>query len=175
MIGVILQTECLPQEPDFKDQGDLWRGQRSGKTRGEWWVSFFLTEGFPQEPDFEDQGDLWRGQRSGKAEWELWVSFSYLRAYLRNLILRTRVTSREARGQAKQEENDGCHSADWWLTSGTWFWGPGWPLERPEVRQSSRRVMDVILLTEGLPQEPDFEDQDDLWRGQRSGKAEGER
>jgi hypothetical protein len=44
----------------------------------------------------------------------------------------------------------------------------------PEVMQSRRRVMGVILLTEGLPPEPDFEDQGDLWRGQRSGKAEGE-
>ncbi len=34
--------------------------------------------------------------------------------------------------------------------------------------------MGVILLTEGLPQKPDFEEQGDLWRGQRSGKAEGE-
>ncbi len=31
--------------------------------------------------------------------------------------------------------------------------------------------MGVILLTEGLPQEPDLGGQDDLWRGQRSGKA----
>jgi hypothetical protein len=34
--------------------------------------------------------------------------------------------------------------------------------------------MGVTLISEGLPQEPDFEDQDDLWRGQRSGKTEGE-
>jgi hypothetical protein len=34
--------------------------------------------------------------------------------------------------------------------------------------------MGVILLTEDLPQKPDFEDQGDLWRGQRSGKAETE-
>jgi hypothetical protein len=34
--------------------------------------------------------------------------------------------------------------------------------------------MDVILLTEGLPQKPDFEEQGDLWIGQRSGKAGGE-
>jgi hypothetical protein len=45
---------------------------------------------------------------------------------------------------------------------------------RPEAKLSRRRVMGVILLTEDLPQEPDFEDQGDLWRGQRSGKAEGE-
>jgi hypothetical protein len=71
-----------------------------------------LSEGLPQEPDFEDQGDLWRGQRSGKAVGERWVSFSLLSAYLRSLILRTRVTSGEARGQAKQKESDGCHSPD---------------------------------------------------------------
>ncbi len=58
-------------------------------------------------------------------------------AYIRSLILRTRVTSGEA-------------------------------------RQRRHRVMGVILLTEGLPQEPDFEDQGDLWRGQRSCKAEKE-
>jgi hypothetical protein len=34
--------------------------------------------------------------------------------------------------------------------------------------------MGIILLTKGLPQVPDFEDQDDLWRDQRSGKAETE-
>ncbi len=67
-MGVILLTEGSPQEPDFEDQGDLWRGQRSGKAGGECWVSFFLTVGLPQEPDFEDQGDLWRYQRPGKAE-----------------------------------------------------------------------------------------------------------
>jgi hypothetical protein len=39
-MGVILLTENLPQEPDFEDQGDLWRGQRSGKAEGERWVSF---------------------------------------------------------------------------------------------------------------------------------------
>jgi hypothetical protein len=32
----------------------------------------------------------------------------------------------------------------------------------------------VIHLTEGLPPEPDFEDEDDFWRGQSSGKAVGE-
>jgi hypothetical protein len=58
----------------------------------------------------------------------------------------------------KQVQSDGCHS----------------PVCRPEVKQSSSRVMGVILLTEGSPQEPDFEDQDDLQRGQRSGKARGE-
>ncbi len=61
-----------------------------------------LTEGLPQEPDFEDQGDLWRVQRPGKAEGERWVSFFLMRAYLRNLLLRTRMTSGEAGGQAKQ-------------------------------------------------------------------------
>ncbi len=35
--------------------------------------------------------------------------------------------------------------------------------------------MGVILLSKGLPQEPDSECQDDLWRGKRSGKAETER
>ncbi len=130
-------------------------------------------------------------------------------AYLRSLSLRTRVTSGEARGQAKHEESDGCHSSwlstylrslilktrmtygeargqassrrvmgvilpDWVLAYGAWFWGPGWPMKRPEVRQSCRRVTGVILRTEGLPQELDFEDQGELWRGQRSGKAEGE-
>jgi hypothetical protein len=57
----------------------------------------------------------------------------------KSLILRTRVTSAEARGQAKQKESDG-----------------------------------VILVTEGLPPEPDFDDQDDLWRGQKIGKAVAE-
>jgi hypothetical protein len=66
------------------------------------------------------------------------MSLSILGAYLRNLILGTRVTSGDARGQAKQKQS-------------------------------------VILLFEGLPQEPDFENQGDLWRGQRSGKAETER
>jgi hypothetical protein len=44
--------------------------------------------------------------------------------------------------------------------------------ERPEVRQNRRRVIGVIFLSVGLPPEPYFEDQGDLWRGQRSGKAE---
>jgi hypothetical protein len=66
-----------------------------------------------------------------------------LRTYHRSLTSRTRMISGEARGQAKQEESDGCH-----------LWS---------------------FLTEGLHQEPDFKDQSDLWRGQRSGKAEGER
>ncbi len=69
-----------------------------------------LTENLPQEPDFEDQDDLWRGQRSGRAVGERWVSFSCMGAYLRSLILRTRVTSGEARGQGKQEESDGFTS-----------------------------------------------------------------
>jgi hypothetical protein len=34
--------------------------------------------------------------------------------------------------------------------------------------------MGVILLTEGLQQKPDFEDQGDLCRGQRLSKVEGE-
>jgi hypothetical protein len=34
-MGVILQNEGLPKEPDFEDQGDLWIGQRSGKAEGE--------------------------------------------------------------------------------------------------------------------------------------------
>jgi hypothetical protein len=46
--------------------------------------------------------------------------------------------------------------------------------KRSEVKQSRNRVMDVILLTECLPPKPDFEDQGDPWRGQRSGKAAGE-
>ncbi len=33
--GCHFLTEGLPQEPDFENQGDLWRGQRSGKTGGE--------------------------------------------------------------------------------------------------------------------------------------------
>jgi hypothetical protein len=51
------------QKPDFQDQGDLWRGRRSGKAVGD-----LLTEGLPPEPDFEDQGDLWeaRGQAKQK-------------------------------------------------------------------------------------------------------------
>jgi hypothetical protein len=69
-MGVILLTKGLPQEPDFEDQGDLWRGQRSGKAEGERWVSFFLTKGLHQEPDFEDKGDLRRDQRPGKADTE---------------------------------------------------------------------------------------------------------
>ncbi len=75
-MGFNLLTEHLPQEPDFEDQDDLWRGQRSRKAEGERWVSFFLTENLPQEPDFENQGDLWRGQRPGKAVGERCVSFS---------------------------------------------------------------------------------------------------
>ncbi len=51
---------------------------------------------------------------------------SFLRAYLRTLILRTRVSSEEARSQEKKGK----------------------------------------CLTECLPQEPDFEDQGDLCRGQ---------
>jgi hypothetical protein len=39
-MGVILLTDGLPQEPDFEDQGDLWKGQRSGKAKGECWMSF---------------------------------------------------------------------------------------------------------------------------------------
>jgi hypothetical protein len=64
-MGVILLTECLPQEPDFEDQGDLCRGQRPGK-ESELWETFFLIEGLPQEPDFEDQGDLCGGQTKQK-------------------------------------------------------------------------------------------------------------
>jgi hypothetical protein len=32
-MGVILLTEGLPQEPDFGDQGDLWRGQKARERR----------------------------------------------------------------------------------------------------------------------------------------------
>ncbi len=32
-MGVIFQTDGLPQEPDFEDKGDLWRGQRKGKQK----------------------------------------------------------------------------------------------------------------------------------------------
>ncbi len=39
-MGVISLTEGLPQEPDFEDQGNLRRGQRSGKAEGERWLSF---------------------------------------------------------------------------------------------------------------------------------------
>jgi hypothetical protein len=40
--------------------------------------------------------------------------------------------------------------------------------------KAEEELRGVILLTDGLPQELDFEDQDDLWRGRRSGKAVGE-
>ncbi len=119
-MGVILLTKGLPQVPDFEDQCDLRRGQRSGKAEGKWWVSFFLTEGLPQE--LEDQ--------------------------IGPLTL-------------------------WRLASGAWFWGPGWPLERPEVRQN-RVKLGVILQSEGPPQEPDLKDQGNLRRGQRPGKAKTE-
>jgi hypothetical protein len=72
-----------------------------------------LNEDLSPEPYFiGDQGDLCRGQRPGKEESERWVTFFLTEGlpYLRSLILRTRVTSGEARGQAKQNERDGCHS-----------------------------------------------------------------
>jgi hypothetical protein len=70
VIGVILLSEDLPQEVDFEDQDDLWRGQRPSKAEGELKGVILLTVALPQEPAFEDQGDLWRGQRSGTAETE---------------------------------------------------------------------------------------------------------
>ena len=81
--------------------------------------SYAPTRALSRDPDFEDQDDLWRGQRPGKAETEQWVPFfMQTEAYLRNLIFKTRVTSGEDRGQAKQKKTDSCLSPILGLTSG---------------------------------------------------------
>jgi hypothetical protein len=71
-VSFFMQTEGLPQKPDFQDQDDLWRGQRPGKVEGELWVSFFLTECLHQKPDLRtrvNSGEA-RGHAKKKKEGE---------------------------------------------------------------------------------------------------------